>query len=297
MNRLSLGIAIALLGVTLVATDVEARRLGGARSIGVQKNITRSQPATPPAHQVQPSAPATQPGAAPATAATASKWMPILGGLAVGGMLGALFSAGGLSGLLLIALLVFGAVFVFRMLVRQRAESAPPLQYAAHAPQGHYPGHGYSALGSETVAAPPPSQSAGFDAAAATPGPAGLPAGFNLNGFLRAAKLNFVSLQAANDTGQLDEIREFTTPDLFELLQADVAERASKRQQTDVMALNAELLELNTEEGRHWASVRFSGMVRETPGSTPVDFEEVWNLGKPIDGSIGWRLAGIQQTR
>jgi len=62
------------------------------------------------------------------------------------------------------------------------------------------------------------------------------------------------------------------------------------------MALNAELLELNSEEGRHWASVRFSGMVRETPGSAPVDFEELWNLSKPIDGSSGWLLAGIQPT-
>jgi predicted lipid-binding transport protein (Tim44 family) len=297
MNRLFLGVAIAFLGVALVATDADARRLGGARSIGVQKNITRAQPATPPARQVQPSAPAAQPGAVPASAASASKWLPIFGGLAVGGMFGALFSGGGLSGLLVIALLVLGAVMVFRMLGRQRAAGAAPLQYAAHASQGHYPGGGYAALGSETVAAPPPSQAAGFDATAGTSGSAGLPAGFDLNGFLRAAKLNFVRLQAANDAGQLDEIREFTTPEVFELLQSDVAERAGGRQQTDVMALNAELLELNSDEDRHWASVRFSGMVRETPGSAPVDFEEVWNLGKPIDGSSGWLVAGIQQTQ
>jgi predicted lipid-binding transport protein (Tim44 family) len=41
--------------------------------------------------------------------------------------------------------------------------------------------------------------------------------------------------------------------------------------------------------------VRFSGMVRETPGTQPVGFEEVWNLVKPADGSSGWLLAGIQQ--
>jgi len=296
MNRLFLGMAIALLGVTLVATDVEARRLGGARSIGVQKNITNP----PPARQAQPSAPAAQPGAAPASApaaaATGSKWAPILGGLAVGGLLGALFSGPGLGGLLLVALLVIAAVMVIRMLARQRAESAPPLRYASHASQGHYPGHAHAALGSETVAAPPPSQAEGFDASADATRATRLPVGFDLNGFLRAAKLNFVRLQAANDAGQLDEIREFTTPELFEVLQADVAERASKRQQTDVMALNAELLDLNTEEDRYWASVHFSGMVRETPGSTPVDFDEVWNLDKPIDGSSGWLLAGIQQT-
>jgi predicted lipid-binding transport protein (Tim44 family) len=61
------------------------------------------------------------------------------------------------------------------------------------------------------------------------------------------------------------------------------------------MTLNADLLELATDKGRHWASVRFSGMVRETPGTEPVGFEEVWNLVKPLDGSTGWLLAGIQQ--
>src|SRR5436305_250230 len=65
--------------------------------------------------------------------------------------------------------------------------------------------------------------------------------------------------------------------------------------QTDVVALNADLLELATEQNQYWASVRFSGTVRETPGTQPVGFEEVWNLVKPADGSSGWLLAGIQQ--
>jgi len=64
---------------------------------------------------------------------------------------------------------------------------------------------------------------------------------------------------------------------------------------TDVVSLDADLLELATESNKHWASVRFSGMVRETRETAPVGFEEVWNLVKPADGSSGWLLAGIQQ--
>jgi predicted lipid-binding transport protein (Tim44 family) len=45
----------------------------------------------------------------------------------------------------------------------------------------------------------------------------------------------------------------------------------------------------------HWASVRFSGTVREAAGGAPEAFTEVWNLVKPRDGSSGWLLAGIQQ--
>jgi predicted lipid-binding transport protein (Tim44 family) len=118
-----------------------------------------------------------------------------------------------------------------------------------------------------------------------------LPAGFDSTGFLRAAKMNFLKLQAANDAGRLDEIREFTTEELFEALKTD----ADGRSETEVTALDAELLEISTEGAEHWASVRFSGQVREAPGAAPEGFSEVWNLVKPADGSSGWLLAGIQQ--
>jgi predicted lipid-binding transport protein (Tim44 family) len=95
----------------------------------------------------------------------------------------------------------------------------------------------------------------------------------------------------ANDSGRLDELREVTTAGMYEALRADTG----AGQQTDVVTLHADLLEVATEAGRHWASVRFSGLMRETPGAEPTGFEEIWNLTKPVDGSSGWLLAGIQQ--
>ena len=83
--------------------------------------------------------------------------------------------------------------------------------------------------------------------------------------------------------------------ELFEELKKDVAARGGAKQQTDVMALNADLLEVATEADKHWASVRFSGTLRESPGDAPQGFEEVWNLAKPVSGPGGWQLAGIQQ--
>jgi len=202
--------------------------------------------------------------------------MPILGGLALGGLLGYLFSGVGLGGVLLLALLATGAVLALRALARRRAAApSQAMQYAAN-------------LGTEAVAAPALAQPAGA-------GGGSVPASFDAAGFLRAAKLNFVKLQVANDIGQLEEIREFTTREMFDELRRDVLTRGSEPQQTDVVALNADLLEVATESSKHWASVRFSGMVRETPGTAPVGFEEVWNLVKPADGSSGWLLAGIQQ--
>src|SRR3954470_22968332 len=131
--------------------------------------------------------------------------------------------------------------------------------------------------------------------ASAQPEAASIPADFDTATFLRGAKMNFFKLQLANDGGNLDEIREFTTAEMFEALEKDVRGRAGT-QQTDIASLDAQLLEVATETDKHWASVRFSGQAREMPGADPERFEEVWNLVKPADGSSGWLLAGIQQT-
>ena len=276
MGRLWLAASVVILGLALALPEAEAKRVGGGRTVGAQRNVT-APPQAVPAKPAQQAAPA----AAPATAG--SKWMPILGGLALGGLLGAMFAGSPILSTilsaLLVGLLVFAAFAVFRMLRAPRAE-ARPLQYAG--------------LGSETVAAPPPSQSAGFDAPAAVAAPrAGVPAGFDVSGFLRAAKSNFIKLQIANDTGDLAELREVTTPEMYAVLSEDLRSRGT--QQTDVVTLNADLLEVATQGDRHWASVRFSGLVSEAPGAAPSGFEEVWNLSKPVDGSSGWQLAGIQQ--
>jgi len=273
MSRVWLGLAALLVGLAVAMPDAEARRLGGGRTLGAQRNVT-----APPA-AAAPAKPAQQ-AEAGAPAAAGSKWMPVLGGLALGGLLGALFAGNPILGTLLsalmIGLLVFAALALLRMLRAPRA--APPLQYAG--------------LGNETVAAPPPSQAAGFDlrfaGARARPN---VPEGFDVASFLRAAKSNFIRLQIANDSGQLEQLRDVTTAEMFEALRQD----AGVGQQTDVVTLNADLLEAVTEGDRHCASVRFSGLVRETPGAEPASFEEVWNLIKPMDGSSGWQLAGIQQ--
>jgi predicted lipid-binding transport protein (Tim44 family) len=104
-----------------------------------------------------------------------------------------------------------------------------------------------------------------------------------------------MKLQIANDQGNLEELREFTSDALFEEFKKDVQARGNAKQQTDVLALNADLLEVVTEGDKHWASVRFSGTVRESPGDAATGFEEVWNLAKPVNGTQGWQLAGIQQ--
>lgn len=273
MTKWLLALGVLLVASALVVQDVEARRFGAGRSIGVQRNVQSAPapraPAQQQAGQPQQAAP-TQGAPAPSAG---SKWGPILGGLALGGLLGWLFAGSGLGGVVLLALLAFAAVLAFRALARR---GEPPRQVQ------------YEGLGKETVYVPQ-------EQPAPPPAPAQIRIpGLDTEAFLRAARTNFLKLQVAHDMGRLEEIRDFTTDEMFEEVRRDIAERRES-QQTDITSLNAELLELAAEGDKYWASVRFSGLVRETPGTAPVGFQEVWNLVKPSDGSSGWLLAGIQQ--
>jgi len=286
MSKWLLTAFAVFIGGTLIAADAEAKRLGGSRSVGTQRSVTNTPPASTPAKPAQQqAAPAGQ--AAPQPAPTGlSRWLPMLGGLALGGLLGSMLGGSGFGGLLLIALLAIVGFVAYRAFTRRREETAAqPVQFAG--------------IGQETVKMPVAALSSETSLQKENMQAASIPAGFDTAGFLRGAKLNFVKLQVANDLGKLDEIREFTTANVFEELSKDMNGRGA--QQTDVVTLNADLLEVTTEgqgsEMRHWASVRFSGTMRETPGAAPEPFEEVWNLAKPADGSSGWLLAGIQQMQ
>jgi predicted lipid-binding transport protein (Tim44 family) len=160
------------------------------------------------------------------------------------------------------------------------------------------PGMQYASIGNETVAAPPPSQITGGPAEPSFRAQFArrIPEGFNVDGFVREAKKSFIALQAANDRGDASAIRDFVTDEMFQHLKGDIDARAAAGQQTDVVTLNAELLEVVTEGMLHLASVRFSGMLREDTGAAPQPFEEIWNLQKSAQGDSGWLLAGIQQT-
>lgn len=289
MSKWILALSIAVFGVSFVASEADAaKRMGGGKSIGTQRNVTAPPSKAAPAQQgAQQAAPAQgtpgQPNPA-AAASPASKWGGILGGLALGGLLGYMLGGmGGFGGLIMLALLAIAAVFIVRAIMARRAGAMEREQPAALAGM-----HG------ETMTPPPSRPQATYGGQLATAGRTNVPAGFDAAGFLRGARMNFMKLQVANDRAELREIQEFTTPEMFEALKGDIVARAGK-QETDIMSVDADLLELVTEGDQHWASVRFSGMERERPGGEPQGFEEVWNLVKPTDGSAGWLLAGIQQ--
>jgi predicted lipid-binding transport protein (Tim44 family) len=81
-------------------------------------------------------------------------------------------------------------------------------------------------------------------------------------------------------------------------MQAEIAHDLATRGAhvaTDVVTLDADVVEVVRDGDNYVASVRFHGTLREDGAPMPQPFEELWHLVKPVDGSSGWLLAGIQQ--
>ncbi len=308
--------------------DAEAKRMGGSRSFGKQSsNVTQQRQQAPqtPAQQLsqkpaQQAAPATAGAGAATAAAPRRNWGGILGGIAAGLGIGWLLSHFGLGGaaltflsnLILIALIAMVAIWLIRKF-RGGAKRPQP----AYAGAGAAPGAGRTDLnrgafdrGQEPMMREPVLQPSAQPAAQPALQPAlqpagvaqsqgvqpwGVPADFDTEAFLRNAKVYFVRLQAAWDAGNLDDIREFTTPEMFAEIKMDLGDRGAQSNHTDVVTLDATLLGIESTDNQHVASVRFSGMIRENEGEAAQPFAEVWNLAKPASGAGGWVLAGIQQ--
>jgi predicted lipid-binding transport protein (Tim44 family) len=105
----------------------------------------------------------------------------------------------------------------------------------------------------------------------------------------------FIRLQAANDSGDLGDLRAFTTPEMFAAIKLELQERRAS-QRTDVVRVDAEVLDVASEPDRQVVSVRFHGLIREEAEAGAAPFDEVWHLVRPTDGSREWAIAGIQPT-
>jgi len=285
MKSLSLFLTLAMLSFGMAAMDADAaRRFGGGGSIGKQRQSMDQQAAPKSPSQSSAAAPAQGAGAA---AAGGSKWGGALAGLAAGGLLAALFMGGAFDGIkmmdvLMLAALLGAAFFVFRMLRKpQQAAAAPrPMQYAGTAPVDYAAG-----------------QNAGTGSGAASlHAAANIPADFDVAPFLRNAKTSFIRLQAANDAKDLNDIREYTTPEMFAEISMQIGERGSDAQKTEVVTIHADLLEVIYEEDLAIASVRFNGELRDALTGTREAFDEIWHVQKNLkDDRSVWLLAGIQQ--
>lgn len=276
-------LTIAFLSFGLFAFDAEAKRMGGGKNLGTQRQSINQQQTAPSPKQA--------PAAAPAAPSTGSKWGGALAGLAAGGLLAALFMGGAFENInmmdmLIIALLIGGVFFIIRMMRKPRTEQqSPAMQYS-----------GMNTAAQDRFTPPPFSPAAANTGDSATQRP-NIPADFKVEPFLKHAKASFIALQAAHDRGDIEEIRDYTTPEMLAEIGAQIQERDGAHQQSEVMFIDANLLEVETVGDAAIASVRFTGQIRELPDGEPDAFDEIWHVQKNLrDPQSTWLLAGIQQV-
>lgn len=307
------------LGMTAALDAEAARRLGGGKSSGMQRQTT-TQPAQQPGAPANTATnrPATANAAAPATAAAPQKrsWMGPIAGLAAGLGIAALASHLGfgeeLANMLMIGLLVMAVLAVIGLVMRKRAAAGGSPAFAGAGGMGQQPQgmernaspadmqrsaapEGGSRIGSLIGSRVGSGIGSGLAGGAAA-GAASIPADFDTEGFVRNAKSNFLALQAANDAGDLGQLREYLSPGMFEAVREDIATRGNAPQKTEVFGLQGQVLEVAQDDTEYVVSVRFTGSIRHEAGAAPEDLAEVWHLTKPRTGNAGWVIAGIQQA-
>jgi predicted lipid-binding transport protein (Tim44 family) len=309
MKRLFIALMVAAGAMSMVVTEAEAKRMGGGGSFGKQsQGVSRQAPtqSSQATNAAKPAAPAAAPGAA--APKPASPWRGILGGALLGLGLGALLSHLGIGGalasmistILMVALFALAAMFIYRMIMRRKngingRSTSEPAFAGGYSARNSTPEIGSRLEPYGQPAALQADSASIASGAAAAAVPWGVPADFDVSGFLRHAKTYFIRLQAAWDRGDTNDIREFTTPEMFAELKMQIQERGATPNNTDVMSLEAELMGIETVEGEYLASVKFTGMIEESENASAEPFAEVWNLVKPVSGNGGWALAGIQQ--
>ncbi len=289
MKTLILALSLAVASIGFAPFDAEAKRFGGGGSSGMQRSMpSRSPEFSPPSRPAQ-ATPTPTPANVPVQAPRRS-WMGPIAGLAAGLGIGALMShfglGGGFGNLLTMVLLALVAFAVIRFAMRRFAPGGPALATANGMPF-------------TPNAVPRASPTNGAYVAQPTSQPVAapsLPPGFDAAGFERVAKMIFIRMQAANDTADLNDLRAFTTPEMYAVVRLELQERGNAPQQTDVVSVDAQVRDVVVEAERQIVSVRFHGLIREQLDAPAEPFDEIWHLVRPLDGSREWAIAGIQQA-
>lgn len=306
---------LMLLMLGFAYSEADAARIGGGRSFGSRPSMSMpyTKPAPSPssptmrqqAQQQQPGAAAT----APQSRGLFGGMGGMLGGLLAGGLLGSLLFGGGMGagfgGILDLLLIAVVAFLVIKFIARRRASSSMGPREAAQG-AGHANATFDATPSNGSLHQRSATNTSGFDwNALTTPSAANqtlyndtpkTPAGFDTDEFLRGAKAAYTRLNASWDKRDFQDIAQFTTPAFLSELRRQGIED-NQPGNTEIMLVNADLLEVSTLGNEEIAQVYFTVLLREDPSQeSPVDVREVWHFVRPASGEGMWRLDGIQQV-
>ncbi len=302
--------------------DVEAKRFGGARSFGGKSSYSspfRRSTTSKPMRSASQQKAYTQNQTARQNMSRRGGFMGMLGGLALGGLLGAMFFGGAFEGINFMDILLFGGIayLLYRLFsAKAGVRSRPQPAYS----RNNYSSQQNGASASNPQYKPQPfggssqRSSAGFDtdilfdkntkknysSASDLQNDANfeeaiIPAGFDEADFLAGAKGAFKDLQKAWDNHELAEIRGLTTDKVFAEIQEQLKDLTEKNQ-TDVLKIDAELLSIREIDNELEAVVLFDAVIREDVNKQAQHVQEVWHFIKSKNSmQPKWYLDGIQQ--
>ena len=296
-------LAVTCLMRVSVSLDAEAaRRLGGGRSLGrsaptfVEKSTPQTQSIPRQAQErANARSQSTAPRQTPAQARP-SMMRSVLTGLAAALGVSALLSLLGIHGqgiasLVTVLLLAVVCIMIFRTFAARRRPS--PATPASGEPMNHserveMPSSSFSVPRQGSVLDELSKGAAGFAPKDITP------SDFDRAGFLAAAKENYVKLQKAWCSGNVMEISEFTSDEIFTAITHQLRDRKGETFRYESGDLDADLLGIAEEGERYFASVRFWGWA--IISGEREDIDEIWVLEKPVQGSGGWLLTAIRPS-
>jgi len=223
--------------------------------------------------------------------------MGMLGGLALGGLLGSMFFGGAFEGINLFDILMIGGIIALVMMFLRKRASAQRPYYAASQPASA-PGYNqdFSTDGNTD-------HDASIHATPGEPVGSALRPDINAKQFIPAAKEIYVRMQKAWDSNDIEDIRKFCTSEIAERIGRDM--KAGETNVTEVATLNAEIADSWIESDLEWVAVNYTAMLREKTlddsGSTlddqAAEVNEVWIFQHaPKSEDPTWYLAGIQQA-
>jgi predicted lipid-binding transport protein (Tim44 family) len=276
LTAVILGLGLILLTMPDLA---DAKRLGGGGSFGSRPSYSQnfSKPAPAPSSPTQQVAP----GASPMGGR--GMFGGMLGGMLMGGLVGSMLFGGAFSGISFIdILLIGGGLFLLFRFLRSRQPAMQPSGGPVGAQPGGQPGAAWDNL-----------RSARQQAQAAT---ASVPPGFDANEFLEGAKAAYVRLQGAWDARDLDDLKQFTSDEVFAVIKGQAADDPAPGR-TEILLLEARLLEVKALGNQTVATVLFDAMLREGAPSSPAEqVREAWRFSRyETGGSSHWVVEGIQQ--
>ena len=329
---LTVGLAI----ITFWPADADAR-MGGGRSIGSRgfRSFSTPRQSIPSRRPMRQSTPAQT--AAPHTPRTTSSGMGAglmggLGGLALGGLLGAtLFgdggggvagaasttgtasTAGGVggSGIGLLEILLIGGLIWFAMhwFRRQKERASTPMDMSGNSARERMP----EALLGKPMFNPSTGNLAGDSGDEVSQGLtniARMDANFDEGRFLEGAKMAFQHIQGAWSDWSVERLRPLLTERMWHLIQAQAMERKAEGKRDIIEKIQFKQVEISEawqESGEDWLTVHFlvdmvdyttdlQGNVLEGNPNVSSLVEEYWTFNRPVGSQDpSWFLSAIQQ--